>query len=164
MKQFLKDNWFKIVITVAILIVAVALGYYFAIYLPKEKAEKEYLNNQIKCQQEGVKLYEKEKLEGEKYADSISSLERILGYFIYGEEFKFNKKLNTCLYKGERYYGITVNFRRYFIKDVYTNREILVWESSRTLDGDWENGTSNEAEWNKKYNELFEITSSLKKN
>jgi predicted membrane protein len=40
MKNFLKDNWFKIIIAFSILIVAVSIGYYFIIYIPKINADK----------------------------------------------------------------------------------------------------------------------------
>lgn len=154
MKKFtLKDNWFKIIIAIAILIIVVFVGYYFIIYLPKEK--KEYLTNQIRCRQEGNKLYLSEKEEGEKYASSMSNFERILGYFIYNPEFKFNKKLNTCLYKGEKRWGEEINFKSYFIKDVYTNKNIFIWESVMDKSGEWKDNTSNEIEWSKKYNEIF---------
>jgi hypothetical protein len=35
MSDFIKQNWFKITVAVAILIVALSVGYYFSIYVPQ---------------------------------------------------------------------------------------------------------------------------------
>lgn len=48
--NFIKNNWFKIIIAVAILIVALSVGYYFFIYLPKY--QKEQLDQSAKLEQQ----------------------------------------------------------------------------------------------------------------
>ena len=40
MKNFLKDNWFKIGILLVLIIIALSIAYYFVVYIPKSSAEK----------------------------------------------------------------------------------------------------------------------------
>ena len=50
MNNFIKQNWFKIIIVVASLVVVMAIGYYF-IYLPKQQGQdsESLFNKQEQC-------------------------------------------------------------------------------------------------------------------
>lgn len=151
MNTFIKNNWFKLAIAISILIIAVVAGYYFVIYLPKEKADKDELSNQIKCQQEGTKLFERDVEEAKNSIIVIS---------VGNPEFKFNNKMNTCLYKAEEFMsfsGSKFSTTTNFIKDAYTNKEVFRWAARQEyISEKIVNLTGTEEEWNKKYNELFE--------
>lgn len=101
--------WFKEILIV--LVIVIFALYYFLWKLPQNKEIN--LTNQIKCQQKGTELLEKQQSEAtevEKY---------------FGTEFKFNKELNTCLYKGKMSMSNNgVNYSYSFIIDVYTNKEL----------------------------------------
>ena len=142
MKQFIKENWFKLIVASAILIIAIAIGYYFIIYLPKEKVIKEELANQIKCQQDGMELYKSQVKEA---GQNIS----------FGNpEFRFSKKLKTCLYKNMY---IAVSSVSYFITDVYTNKDIINWFQVKGDGiGEWNDLEGSEKNWKLKVKELFE--------
>lgn len=144
------------VLIIGITIITVSIVYYFLAFLPenqknrlaqevKDKQEKnnqQYLENNIKCREAGDKLH---KLET---SDSFINIH-------YGTpEFKFNKNLNTCLYKGEVNKNHVENeciyCDTYFIKDVYTNQVIYLWQRTDGVD---EKG--NEEDFKKKHSELF---------
>ena len=128
MKKFIKENWFKVILV--LLILAIILIYLFVIKPSQDK--KELVQNNIKCQQEGYKMYEKEKEEFYTehqfpYCKTFSDFNCISAINFYEPEFLFNKDLNTCLYK-QKTFLITVDksssfsFESYKIKDVYSNK------------------------------------------
>ena len=139
MNNFIKDNWFKLIISVGIILVCITIGYYFMIYLPKERAIKEDLANQIKCQQDGTELYKSQLKEQRQ--------DTILG----NPEFKFNNKLKTCLYKN---IIVSSNIINNFIIDVYTNKEIVSLLKIRDKEG-WKDVDGSSFNWNLKIIELF---------
>jgi len=48
MNNFIKYNWFKIITTLAILIVALSIGYYFLFFLPdREKLKTEQNQKEV---------------------------------------------------------------------------------------------------------------------
>ena len=134
MKDVLSKNWFKMIITFSIILACIAISYYFLVYLPKGKA----LNNRIKCQQDGTKLYNYEN--SQISTGSFSS-----------PEFKFNKKLDTCLYKGSYFDRGYINS---FIIDVYTNVKIVEWVQLES-NNEWKDMKGTKQEWENKINELF---------
>lgn len=141
MKKFIKQNWFKIFIVAILLVVSLSIAYYFIIYLPKERVEKEGLVNQIKCQQSGIELYKAQL----KEVNSDGSLGN--------PEFKFNKDLKICLYKNVI---ISAYSNIYFVIDVYTNKELASWtqvKSQKT--GQWEDLTGSEVKWKIEVYRLF---------
>jgi len=139
MNEFIKQNWFKIIISLGVILVCVAIGYYFMIYFPKEKATKEELANQIKCQQDGTELY-KLQLKEQGQDGSFGN-----------PEFKFNKNLKTCLYKNIYVSGVSIDN---FITDVYTNKNIVEWLQFKS-NNEWKDMEGSSLEWNLKVAELF---------
>lgn len=114
MKNFIKENWFK----AGLLIIAIiALAFYLLLWQPAQE-KRETLSNNIKCQQEGSQLFEKEqKAQKEK--------DRIIKRVFKEPEFRFNNELNTCLYQGAwTDLGASGDHIFYFIKDVYTNKTL----------------------------------------
>ena len=93
-KNFLKNNWFKMGILIVFLLVAFSLLYYFAIFIPqKEKVKTEqltqekYLEQQEKCREAGVKAYKEDSL---RYGANN----------MVEPKYVYNKNLNLCLYSG----------------------------------------------------------------
>lgn len=139
MKQFLKNNWFKLIMALGIVLASVAIGYYFFIYLPKESVVKLELENQRKCQQDGFALYNSQLKEQ--------------GSGNFGNpEFKFNKELKTCLYKNVY---LMKDYANYFMIDVYTNKEIVSWIQLE-VDGRPKDQLGSQQEWESEVKRLFE--------
>jgi len=131
--EWFKENWLKIIIAISFLIIAASVLYYFLLYIPN----KEKLANEIKCMQEGLKVYEKQK-EIEMQNESSSS------FYFHNPEFKF--KNNTCYMKMSFvYYPGTgdINDNQYII-NVYTND--IISSSS---------GSFNAESFKKIYNKIF---------
>ena len=64
MKQFLKENWFKIIIAFIILLIGFSVFYYLVYFIPQK--EKTIMEQQ-KQEQIFFCLYRKKNLEGEEY-------------------------------------------------------------------------------------------------
>ena len=145
----MKENWFKLITFLGILLACISVGYYFIIYLPKTNSEQKRLENQIKCQQEGNEQYERDKQDTE--GNTLFSV------FYSNPEFKFNEEMNTCLYKVERRsISATYHTVNFLIKDIYTNKEIFNWIQSWDDESKkWKDTVSNKTEWDVKFNELF---------
>ena len=135
---------FLISCSIAILFTGFSIFYYYVSYLPKEKlrqqqekSRQQLLENNIKCNQVGYSLYEKQKAEDP--------------YVRYGPpEFKFNEKLNTCLYKYFYFSGDYLDER---IMDVYTNVDMVFW--TEKVKGMRETIVGSQEEWERKSKELF---------
>lgn len=137
MNTFIKNNWFKLVITIGIILICLSVNYYFVVYLPNRDNIKQDLNNQIKCQEAGNKLYQSQIKEAEGSGNYAFP------------EFKFNKELKTCLYKNIYLGGD--NYMSNFIIDVYTNKYIINWD--REIGG--KDILGSKEEWELKVAELF---------
>lgn len=135
-------SFLKTILLISILLMVLAVTYYFIFYLPKERSEKEYLSNQIKCKTEGNKLH-KQKAE----EDSV-----LRDY--YDPQFKFNKKLGVCLYKSG-YMSKLGDNEVSFLVNVYENKVIARYGVA-VRNGEWVDYISSEQEWNKKVKELLE--------
>ncbi len=90
MENFLKDNWFKIIISVAVLIVAGSVGYYF-ISLPNQQGQKNtgsenIVDLQAKCTTQAEKTLNDFK---NSYINIFTSNE-------FSQRNHYNKKLNKC--------------------------------------------------------------------
>lgn len=126
MKKFIKENWFKF--SLMILILIIILSYF--LFIKPTQGKKEDLVNNIKCQQEGFQLSEKDK------KDFFIEHEENKGYKDFGDiEYRFVKELNTCLYKYSTTTGGEYGYFNYkFIKDAYTNK-LLVEYNNVTFPG-----------------------------
>jgi len=125
MKKFLKENWFKIIIV--LLFLSMIIVYLYIIKPSQDK--KELLFNSIKCQQEGYKIYEKDKEKFYKELQSICGRAdcKILFQSFYEPEFLFEEDMNTCLYKQVTFEMLedkssSYTAYDYKIKDVYSNK------------------------------------------
>ena len=130
-----------------------SIAYYFLIFLPQYKmqgmaiSEKEnLLNKQKECQKDGMELHK------------ITMGDVIDDAFV--PSFKFNEKLNTCLYEGGWFDhdNNSTSYITWFIKDVYTNKEIISY-TSQTKNGKTEDlivgGLVSKEEFEQKEKELF---------
>ena len=87
MKNFIKQNWFKIIIAVAVLIVAVSVGYYFAIYIPaRQQEQKSDVDLQAKCATQAQKTFD----------DFASTMTSNSAGGDFGEQNHYNQKLDKC--------------------------------------------------------------------
>ena len=95
MKKFPKENWYKAVISLASVIIASSVAYYFVIYLPyrdkrvdSQQSAKIDQDNAQKCAEAG-----------QKYFDANFSEYKNSGFKVIldGPNFHFNKKLGACL-------------------------------------------------------------------
>jgi hypothetical protein len=85
MGNFIKQNWFKIIITIAVLIVALSVGYYFVSKTSKPNqtmSKEEVLLNQQSCANQASKTYAAEGYKPGTFGTS---------YVDY-----YNQKLNKC--------------------------------------------------------------------
>jgi len=126
MKNFLKDSWFKIIIAIAILIVAVSAGYYFFVYLPKyqeeglleqknERANNSNFSNQEKCAEDSAKFFDKY-MQGS--AKNIGD----------GYNSHYNKSLNKCFIELSQ--GLGNNSISYVLEDAIEGTEYAEIEFS----------------------------------
>jgi len=90
MKKFIKENWFRVIIAVVVVLAGFSVFYYFTVFLPQQEKEKlqvnkneEMRNWQIKCENYGK----------EKYGDTTEKLGDIVVNRWYG----FSKTINTCI-------------------------------------------------------------------
>lgn len=105
----------KNLIGISALILALGLSYYFAISLPQKNKEISLNQNIEKCQDLGAKNYQMELKKDSWIGNTIAHL-------TYDDhEYKYNKKLATCLYRGG-YKDLLEE--KYYIVDLYTNKEI----------------------------------------
>ena len=58
MNNFLKENWFKLIIAVAVLIVVLSVGWYFIIFLPKNQpAQSNIISLQKACASQAKEIF-----------------------------------------------------------------------------------------------------------
>lgn len=139
MKKFLYFS-----ISLSVLVISFAFLYRYIIYLPQIVLQKEKLDNEIRCMQEGTKLYEKEKAEIDLSLLSSSS---------FNPKFKFSSD-GTCYYRGGSMTSLEKGYMvENFIVDVYRNEKIA-WYISMSIDGE-KTVTGNEDDYNKKDVEIF---------
>ena len=123
MKEFIKENWFKVIITVILIVMATAyiVGQYIyyqnqevQIQLNKEKQEQLKMDKQLKC----MELWEKRK-------------ERLFGTEIANYKVIYNDKLKTCIvgniYDEYMNTGMNKDKSKYFIAavDLMNNRFLM---------------------------------------
>lgn len=142
-------NWLKVLLFFGLILICFSISYYFFLVAPKIKTQQRELENQIKCYKEGLQQYEREEREAEKniYFDL---------YYYHDPEFKFNKELNTCLYKVENFAQIkNIRVEEKVIKDLYSNQEIFKWKKM-LKNGKWEDVIGTKEEWEERYKNLFQ--------
>jgi hypothetical protein len=93
--NWLKQNWFKIIISLAVIIVAGSAAYYFVVYLPYRDRQ---LSDQqaIKVDQENAQKCAED---GQKYFDENFDEYKNGGFTVIldGPYFHFNNKIKACL-------------------------------------------------------------------
>jgi hypothetical protein len=147
MKKFIKENWFKVIIVIALLVG----GYFGVSMLVKNNESRTQLASQEKCNQDGLKYFNDYKNKTANY----NIVEPLISYsqepasdnnplHLYAHELykfdnpvnHFNKKLNTCLisihYEGTSHahwngYKLESVFDDFHaeIDDVYSNKVLI---------------------------------------
>ena len=87
MKNFLKENWFKLIIAIALLIVVISVAYYFISNSSKPSqtmSSEDILSNQQKCAEQASKAYIAEGY-GSGSSDDLTNYVN-----------HYNQKLNKC--------------------------------------------------------------------
>jgi len=139
MKKFLYFS-----ISLSVLVISFAFLYRYIVYLPQIVLQKEKLDNEIRCMQEGTKLYEKEKAEIDSSLLSSSS---------FNPKFKFSSD-GVCYYSGGSMTSLEKGYMvENFIVDVYRNEKIA-WYISMNIDGE-KTVAGNEDDYNEKNGEIF---------
>ncbi|MBU0998760.1 hypothetical protein KKG24_00405 [Patescibacteria group bacterium] len=116
---FTLDKIFKLVIIFAVLLIAISVFYYHVYFIPQkeqirleQQKQEQRVKSEQQCRETGEKIY---KGDVEKYKET--------GGYAFDPQYKFNTKLNKCLYSGGGFIGI--NFWERFVKDVLTNGNII---------------------------------------
>lgn len=138
MKNFLKENWFKISVLIICFLSAI---YYFSVTVPS----RDELVNKIKCQQESKKNLESD-------SGMFSTADERIFY-----ESRFIPSLNTCLarttVRGSSIDSV-ISYTVYSIIDIYTN-QVLVSYTKSTGGNRSSAYTSEEAEYYRLSREYF---------
>ena len=112
------NNWFKIIIAVAVLIVACSAGYYFAIYLPHQNYANQLFTKKADCQKYTTAIKDQiDKSNG-------SSLASAFGYS-YLEMVFYSPKEDSCLYATQL---MSTDKREYFIYNALTGSKITSFQ------------------------------------
>lgn len=91
--KFLKNNWFKIVVAICLFFTTILAGYYYVIFLPKDKQKKEDLlkKEELFSKKENCQKYKKQiesEIENKNDKYSTAILEGIY----------YSPIKNTCIY------------------------------------------------------------------
>lgn len=104
----------KLILPISILLGCVILSgaYYFSQKTKQKYAEQDRINRlETECREIGAKIYEAE----DKNAG-------VSGGFSFDPQYKFNRKMNKCLYSG----GVKMdNYWERYVKDALTNQKII---------------------------------------
>jgi len=153
MKNFLKENWFKVSMIIAVIILSFVL--YKGMITDKEDKAKlalkesntaENLKLSMQCRTDGEKKFQEDKDEATRDRFKPENVD----CYYFDPSYVFNNNLNTCLYSG----GYTCDLKNIYYKesifkgenaktwtrhivDVYTNKELAsLWieDSSNVSD------------------------------
>ena len=153
MNNFIKNNWFKIIIILFVLLIGFSFFYYFVVLgNQKEKRlqEENLLEKQRDCQEIASKVYDK--WVKEKSKESTAS---------YNSEFKYNPNSNKCfLYKKIFHLSDNLWITQQSIINVYTNEIELnmgyIYNSETKEKSSYgDDNIKTLEEFDKKKNELF---------
>lgn len=156
MKEFIKQNWFKLSIIVIILI---GSFWYFSNEGKKinnefQQAQSQISNTEeqsyIPLEQQGAnnapQNAEQPKTQetvapkslltkiqckeiGERaYNDLVAQLSY---YLVFTPEYSYNARLNTCLYAGGFFGSDKADYMEMFVKDTISNKEILIYAATK---------------------------------
>ena len=127
MIKFIKENWFKIVIIIVLLISINVYNKEKQDQQYKEKQDQQYKEKQNKTEFE-FKMKEKCKnICNKTYQDMVKECDLIIPI---SKEFTYNSDLNTCLYYSSEYLdnGFLSRTHTRVIVDCFSNKEIIISE------------------------------------
>lgn len=125
MKNFLKDNWFEIIIAIAILIVAASVGYYFLFYLPRKNNDDRMFTKETDCQK-----YAQAIIKGINDANTVNTTNGLNVVDTSFDLIFYSPKQNTCLYTTfvTSSEGVNAGKSSYLIYDALTNNLITSFD------------------------------------
>ena len=147
MNIFIKDNWFKVALIFALLVLAYVIYNSPILFKNNQTGGNKNITLVKQCREDGEKYFQKdlEEINSKKYRNGV------LNCYYWDPIYIFNSKLNTCLYSGGYSCELEsvikegimtgehpVQWRRH-ITDVYTNKvlaEVYISDSSSVTD--WE--------------------------
>ena len=138
MKKFIKENWFKLLISTVIVLVCLLVIYYFFIYIPKNKNLEDLSKNQLACFQ----LEEKVK---DNYNKEYGFVGSIISYLSSSNH--YNKKLQKCFVDISYDWNTSEPvYTEEYIVDAVENQKIMkcgerIWKGVET-DTCYRNGES----------------------
>ena len=139
MKNIKSNN----LIGISAIIIALVIGYYFVLYLPEKNNQIVLSQNIQKCAELGAKEYQEEL---KSNASSYLSNDPI------NPTYKYNKKLNTCLYKITK---LTSYSSTDIILDLYTNNTLASYTQLNDNTKWAEDQNIKLSDFTKKSSELF---------
>lgn len=130
MKNFLKENWFKLVIALMVVVAGLSIAYYYVLFLPQkeqarlEQQRQEQLAEELKEQQ--AKL-EKRKTECQKLCEkrAIEDKEYWSGGITFEAYCKYDAISDVCYFSGGGKVSKDNYWERY-IKNAETNQKLKV--------------------------------------
>jgi uncharacterized FlaG/YvyC family protein len=143
----------KIIVSIALLIIALSIGYYFVIYLPQKDQQQRQMQQQSQDQaQDFTKQKECMTLGEKQYAQDKADPGN---GNVSDPAYHFNKKLNTCVYSVQEDYSFELNWKcaAYTINvtDLLSNNVLL----TITRNGPTCQTTMNQDAFDKQYKALF---------
>lgn len=151
---FLKDNWFKVSIIIAILVLSWVLykGFVvnnYSVIQQKQLNNTDTLKLSMQCKEDGEKKLQEDKDTAvrEKYTSGITNC-----YYI-EPSYLFSQYLNTCLYSGGYTCDLDGLIKEGFLKGQHAKRwerHIVDIYSNKTLASVYVENSSNVPDWQQK--------------
>jgi hypothetical protein len=123
MKDFIKENWFKLGLVVGLLLIALSIAYYFILFLPIQKQKNinqkdglSSIDQQSKCSIQARKFFNDE-IDNEKTTDMNVRTSGTQASF----ENHYNVKLNKCFIYTS-IFSSNYNYRSRGLYDVNENK------------------------------------------
>jgi len=119
MKSFIKENWFKIIITLALLMIAISVAYYFFVFLPKKE-------NMIEVQKQQQVIQSKQQTQKQE----VKQKEGLSNFELYGGEVMQVGGEGSMIHQVEAYtigeYGIQLSSPEDWVSVGFNSRAYLM--------------------------------------
>jgi hypothetical protein len=127
------DKFFKLFISIGILIGGVSLAYYLLVYIPQKdnnQRQQALQDHQDELEKQNIAMQQKCRIAGEKlFAEDKSKWDNLGVSVMSAPIFYYNRKLNTCLYRRQvNFAGISDAPNLPYdivVKDSLTNEQLL---------------------------------------
>jgi len=144
MDTFIKDNWFKLVMVIFLLMITLSVAYYFVIYLPKQNYVNQLFIKKTNCQKYAELI--KNEVDKSNKVNNEGIFTNIFGQD-YLEMIFYSPKEDSCLYVIHNLPTTESNKNReYFIYNFLTGSKITSfkfpeqWEDYKKFILEYSNG------------------------